>query len=112
PKVDLETGALRGVEALARWPHEERGSVPPTHFVPIAEHTGLIRPLTLLVVELAVHQLREWADMGIELPIAVNLSPYNLHDPQLIAEIRALIGQGGIEPSRLQFEITETALAE
>ena len=110
-KVDLRTRAPCGAEALVRWPHPQKGMVPPMQFVPIAEQTGLIRPLTSLVIESAVRQLGAWRGR-IELPVAVNLSPRNLHDPRLLEEIDSLLGAWSVPAASLEFEITESALAE
>ena len=81
PKVDLDTGHVSGVEALVRWQHPERGLVPPGEFVPVAEGTGLILPLTLRTLELAVAQARQWLDDGRPVQVAVNLSPRCLLEP-------------------------------
>jgi EAL domain-containing protein (putative c-di-GMP-specific phosphodiesterase class I) len=98
PKADLRTGQIVGVEALARWDHPEFGIVGPSEFVPIAEQTGLITPLTSHVLDVALRQIRAWSDDGLELTIAVNLSARSFLDTQLVVEIprpaRALGGQG------------------
>jgi EAL domain-containing protein (putative c-di-GMP-specific phosphodiesterase class I) len=111
-KVELAWGGVRGAEALVRWPHPTRGMVPPAQFVPIAEQTGLIRPLTSLVLELAVRQLHAWRGRPRQIPIAVNLSPRNLHDPALVDEIERLLREFGVAAELLELEITESALAE
>jgi EAL domain-containing protein (putative c-di-GMP-specific phosphodiesterase class I)/GGDEF domain-containing protein/HAMP domain-containing protein len=111
-KVELAWGGVRGAEALVRWPHATRGMVPPMQFVPIAEQTGLIRPLTSLVLELAVRQLHAWRARPRQIPIAVNLSPRNLHDAALVDEIERLLGKFGVAAELLELEITESALAE
>ena len=74
PKIDLATGAVRGVEALVRWQHPEHGLLSPGAFIPAAEVTSLVRPLTLYVVDAALRAHRAWADAGLELPVAVNLA--------------------------------------
>src|SRR3954452_18551992 len=78
PKVDLHTGRITGVEALVRWAHPRHGFLPSDEFVPIAEHTGLMRPLTVHVLEQALAQCRDWQDAGIHLNVAVNLSARSL----------------------------------
>ena len=83
PKADLRTGAIVGVEALARWHHPHHGFVPPDVFVPVAEHTGLIRALTEHVLDVSLGQCRAWHDQGYDLHVAVNLSVRNLLDEQL-----------------------------
>jgi diguanylate cyclase (GGDEF)-like protein len=110
PKVDLRSGRLTGVEALARWPHPERGAIPPDQFIPLAEQTGLIRPLSRWVLDAALGQWRVWHTAGLELPIAVNLSMRDLHDPDLPAAIAALLVARGVAPAWLRVEITESSL--
>ena len=83
PKAALESGAVRSVEALLRWVHPERGMVFPDSFIPIAQETGLIGPLTLYVIEEALRQGRQWRDAGLDLSISVNLSTRNLLGPRL-----------------------------
>ena len=112
PKVSLATGELRGAEALVRWPHPVRGMVPPMQFVPIAEQTGLIRPMTAIVIELALRQLAAWKGRDKQVPIAVNLSPRNLHDPGLLDSITVGLSRANVAASLLEIEITESALAE
>ena len=72
-----------GAEALVRWQHPDRGLIPPAEFVPMAERTGLIRPLSRYVLDHALAQCREWRDAGLDLKISVNLSARNLLDPSL-----------------------------
>jgi diguanylate cyclase (GGDEF)-like protein len=111
-KVDLAWGGVRGAEALVRWAHPDKGMIAPMQFVPIAEQTGLIRPMTSLVIELAVRQLRAWRERARQIPIAVNLSPRNLHEPGFVEQIERLLRQEDVPPALLEFEITESALAE
>ena len=80
PKVDAHTGQMLGVEALVRWQHPERGLIPPNDFIPLAERTGLIGPLTHYVLDAALHQCREWRQAGHELAVAVNVSARSLLD--------------------------------
>jgi diguanylate cyclase (GGDEF)-like protein len=110
PKADLDSGRIVGVEALARWQHPELGLVGPTEFVPIAEQTGLIGPLTSHVLDQALRQVREWRDGGLELSVAVNLSARSFLDAQLAAEIPPLLERYGIEAEMLELEITESML--
>jgi diguanylate cyclase (GGDEF)-like protein len=107
PKASLRTGAVDGVEALVRWEHPERGMVPPNDFIPLAEQTGLIKPLTAWVLDAALAQCRQWRDEGIELSIAVNLSVRNLLDTHLPDAIGALLQKWQLPASALQLEITE-----
>ncbi|MBF6570871.1 MAG: EAL domain-containing protein [Candidatus Binataceae bacterium] len=112
PKVDIESGRVCGVEALVRWQHPERGLVPPGEFISLAEYSGLIKPLTYWVINAAMRQCMAWQREGLEMPIAVNLSARNLHDPELIDRIEAAFATWGVTPARLQIEITESTLME
>jgi hypothetical protein len=91
PKAKLTTGRIIGVEALARWRHPRLGLIGPSEFVPIAEQTGLIGPLTSHVLEEALNQVREWSEQGEELSVAVNLSARSFLDAQLAVEIPRLL---------------------
>ncbi len=104
PKVALDDGALRGVEALVRWRHPERGLLAPEEFIEPAEHTGLIRPLTMWVVREALDQAERWRAEGLELPVAVNLSVRSI-TPELPGELAAILDGRDVP---LELEITET----
>ena len=110
PKADLRTGRIIGAEALARWDHEEFGIVGPSEFVPIAEQTGLITPLTSFVLDAAIRQVRAWKDAGLELSVAVNLSARSFLDTQLAVEIPRLLAKWEVEAELLELEITESML--
>jgi diguanylate cyclase (GGDEF)-like protein len=110
PKVSISTGDLVGAEALVRWQHPERGLVPPDDFIPLAEHTGLIGPLTRYVLDGALAQARAWADAGRPLTVSVNLSARNLLDDGLLDHIAALLKRHGLGADALELEITESAL--
>ncbi len=110
PKADLRTGRIMGAEALARWDHPEFGIVGPSEFVPIAEQTGLITPLTSWVLDAAIAQVRRWKDAGLELSIAVNLSARSFLDTQLALEIPRLLARHGVDAELLELEITESML--
>ena len=110
PQAALASGEVIGLEALARWHHADRGWVPPAEFIPVAEHMGLIKPLTAQVVEMAVRQSLVWQEAGITIPIAVNVSMRNLLDPRFPEVLEDVIGATGIEPGRLKLEITESAV--
>jgi EAL domain-containing protein (putative c-di-GMP-specific phosphodiesterase class I) len=112
PKVALPTGEVVGVEALARWEHPERGWVPPDVFVPLAEHTGLVRRLTTSVLESSLAQCRRWADRGLDLPVAVNLSVRDLLDPGLPGQVMEMLDRYGLEARSLQLEITESSVMD
>ena len=110
PKVDLATGQVTGAEALIRWPHRRRGLIPPDEFIPVAEHTGLLRPLTLFVLDAALAECARWRDAGLELDVAVNLSVRNLLDVELPGDIQRMLQKYSLPPSALDLEITESAL--
>jgi EAL domain-containing protein (putative c-di-GMP-specific phosphodiesterase class I) len=110
PKVDVTDGSIIGAEALARWMHRGRGLVPPDEFIPIAEHTGLLRPLTLLVLEAAIEQCSMWRAAGHPISVAVNLSVRNLVDAELPDDIARLLARFGLPAEALELEITESAL--
>ncbi len=110
PVVDLQRGRVTGVEALARWHHPRRGMLYPDDFIPLAEQTGLIRTLTIWVLEEAARQSQEWIELGLELRIAVNLSVHNLHDVHFPDHIARILDVLEAHPTRLRLEITETAI--
>jgi predicted signal transduction protein with EAL and GGDEF domain len=83
PKIDLRTGRTVGVECLVRWQHAIRGLIAPIQFIPLAESTGLIKPLSVWVIRKALQQWRSWYERGLEIPVAVNLSTPLLYDPDL-----------------------------
>lgn len=107
PKVDLATGHLTGVEALARWTDAELGVVPPSTFIPIAEQHGLIGPLTLCILRQSLQTCLRLRDRHPNATVAVNLSPILLHDPTLPRSIAHLLETAGLEPAALIAEITE-----
>jgi diguanylate cyclase (GGDEF)-like protein/PAS domain S-box-containing protein len=110
PKASLETGEVRSVEALLRWEHPERGLVMPDSFIPIAQETGLVGPLTLYVIEQALRQAREWRDGGLSLPISVNLSTRNLLDRDFPLQVARLLARWEMEPTALELEVTESSM--
>ena len=111
PKVDMRTGLPRGVEALARWQHPDLGWVPPDQFVPLAERTGQIHALTLVIAEQALAQAAQWNQTGMPLTMAINLSPLLLDRPALLPEIEALVARHGLQPAQVVLELTESSLA-
>jgi diguanylate cyclase (GGDEF)-like protein len=110
PKIDLKTGSIAGLEVLTRWQHPELGLIPPDEFIPVAERTGLIIPLTLWVLHQSLLQCRAWNDVGIGISIAVNLSMWNLEAQELPDQIAGLITSLGMSPEKLELEITESAI--
>lgn len=112
PKVNVAQGNICGVEALVRWIHPKHGILAPDKFIPLAEQSGLIKPLTDWVIGAALQQSARWRAGGIALPIAVNLSPYNLRDVALIDKVERLLHEWDAGPSWLELEITESALMD
>lgn len=110
PKIDLKTGLVAGLEVLTRWQHPELGVISPDEFIPVAERTGLIIPLTLWVLHQSLLQCRTWNDMGLDIGIAVNLSMWNLEAQELPHQIAGLTKSVGIPANRLELEITESAI--
>ncbi len=112
PQVDLASGRVTGVEALVRWPHPDpaQGLIPPDRFIPLAEQTGLIAPLTDWVLAEAIRQCRAWQRAGHLLAVSVNLSMWNLHDVTLPERVAALLREHGVAPAWLRLELTESAL--
>ena len=111
PKVNAETRAIVGAEALVRWQHPARGLVPPAEFMPLAEETGLILPLTDWVLESACSHLRQWIDAGLPaLALSVNLAASSFVDVSLMDKLDVLVRQFGLAPSCLTLEVTETIL--
>ena len=111
PQVDLSTGRVVSMEALARWHHPERGWIPPDEFIPVAEQTGLIRQVTQKVLTTALAQCASWRAMGLDLSISVNLSPRALQDPRLGRDLHAIILNSRLPPRCLTLEVTEGAFA-
>ena len=107
PQVHMEQGALPSVEALIRWLHPQHGSIPPQEFIPLAERTRIIRPLTNWVLTAAVEQMARWRAQGIHLGVSVNISGGDLIDPALCGVISSLLSAHRIEPGWLALEITE-----
>jgi PAS domain S-box-containing protein len=112
PIVRLKSGEVAGFEALLRWQHPEQGLIPPHRFIPVAETTGLIVPITQWVLRTACQQIRAWQlafPSASPLSVTVNLSAKQLSNTPLVNDIRAAIRDAGIEPGSLQLEITESA---
>ncbi len=110
PKADLRTGEIQGVEALVRWNHPERGMIPPDEFIPPAQKTGVIAPLTLFVLDEALRQCRTWALQGLDLCVAVNLSTRNLLDVHLPDTVGELLARWEVPARLLELEITESTI--
>jgi diguanylate cyclase (GGDEF)-like protein len=110
PKASMTTGDPVGVEALVRWQHPERGIVPPNEFIPLAEQTGLMRPLTLGVLERALQVQRRLRARGDQLTVAVNVAAANLLDTEFPEAVGRLLRTTGTQPSQLVLEITENSV--
>ncbi|MCP2245422.1 putative bifunctional diguanylate cyclase/phosphodiesterase [Lentzea aerocolonigenes] len=110
PKALADTGAVCGVEALARWQHPTRGLVRPDEFIPIAEENGLIEPLTRYVIDAALRQCRVWQDAGWEVPVSVNVGAACLHHTEFPGDVADLIKRHGLPARLLTLEITESAI--
>jgi diguanylate cyclase (GGDEF)-like protein/PAS domain S-box-containing protein len=112
PVVRLADGSVSGVEALLRWNHPERGMVPPDQFIPLAEETGLIVPIGRWVLrEGCRHARRVLSAMPGETPsISINLSLKQIHQSDIVADVRDALADSGLDPARLTLEITETVL--
>jgi diguanylate cyclase (GGDEF)-like protein/PAS domain S-box-containing protein len=110
PKINVASGEVVGVEALARWLHPTHGLLFPDKFIPAAEHTSLIGPFTSYVLDAALEQARIWADKGLRLPVSVNLSGRNLLDEHLPTEVADLLTKHGVPSSLLELEVTESAI--
>ena len=113
PKMDLESGAIIGAEALIRWHHPRHGLVPPAQFIPIAEESGFIVPIGRWVLREACRQARAWQDLGLPLmQMAVNVSSVELRAKDFVDEVRAVLLETGLKPGVLELELTETFLMQ
>ncbi len=108
PQVDVETGTVKAVEALVRWQHPVHGLLPPAAFIPAAERTGLIRPLTLYMLDRVLTQSVEWRKAGTPLRVAANLSARDLLDPAFARHVEDLMARHGVDRDSLELELTET----
>lgn len=111
PRVELRTGAIRGMEALARWRHPTRGMVPPATFIPIAEQSGQMEKLGDWVLQEACRQIRSWQEQGLEPQrVAVNLSALQFAHTDLPSRIAAILAEYVVDPSMLELEVTESVI--
>ncbi|QCB49098.1 phosphodiesterase [Rhodococcus sp. PAMC28707] len=108
-QVNLDSMEATGVEALLRWNHPVEGIIQPDQFLPMAEHTGLIRPLANFVLSEALAHRKEWSEAGVELNVSVNISTRNLLDSTLVEQVRRSLAATGAAPENLTIEITETS---
>jgi len=110
PIYDFRAGRITGMEALMRWTHPEMGSIPPTTFIPLAEATGVMQPIGAWAMREACAQAKEWHDAGFRhLSLAVNLSVTQLQQPDLVARVREILEETGLQPRLLELEITESS---
>ncbi len=111
PFVDLIDGRIIGAEALVRWPHPEKGLVPPDQFIPLAEETGLVLPLGYEVLNVACRRAATWQGDGLQ-RVSVNLSPRQVQDPSLVLYVQQALALSGLPPEALTLEMTESLLSE
>lgn len=108
PQISLDGDRITGVEALIRWCHPEHGMMPPSDFIPLAEETGMIIPITEWVLRRACQDARDWADLSV----AINLSPAVFKHQDLVGVVKGILDESGFDPGRLELEITETSLLQ
>lgn len=110
PKIDFNANQVSGVEALVRWLHPKHGLMSPDKFIPLAEQSGLIKPLTKWVLKTALRQCEEWYRAGVNLSMAVNVSAISIQDPEFPAQMEKMLEDFDVPASQLEIEITETAV--
>ncbi len=113
PQVDLQSGQICGMEALLRWQHPELGAVSPVQFIRLAEESGLIIGIGAWVLRRACQDIRRWLDQGIKVPhVAVNASPLQFRDNNLVEQVKAALTESQIDPALIYIEVTESALMD
>jgi len=111
PIMNLQTGAISGVEALVRWDHPHRGLLPPSQFIPMAEESGFVVPIGRWVLRKACSQIQAYRDAGMPpIQIAINTSPVELRDAGFVASVQTILAETGLPPRYLELELTETSL--
>lgn len=108
PQIDCRSGEVVGTEALLRWTHSQLGAIAPDQFIPIAEESGLITQLDLWILATACAQTQSWTKAGSPLRVAINVSARDLQDPQFADQVINTITASGLEPGRVELEITES----
>lgn len=112
PKIDLRSGRMHSVEALVRWMHPDQGMIPPAQFIPLAERTGLIRPMTFAIIEIAARQQAAWMARGLQTPIAINLTARSLVDTQFVPWFAEVLEHHCVPAGLIGIEITESSLVD
>ncbi|MFJ4144031.1 putative bifunctional diguanylate cyclase/phosphodiesterase [Pseudomonas sp. NPDC089734] len=112
PRIDLASGTCSSVEALLRWNHPTLGSIGPAEFIPLAEKTALMRPLSLWVLQTAMEQAAHWQREGFNIRVAINVTPDDMTGPDFTDRVIALLKQHDIAPSHFELEFTESALMQ
>ncbi len=112
PMISQSENCVVAVEALARWHHPQMGFVPPDEFIPVAEQTGLIRKLTLFVLNTALRDCKSWRDKGYDIGISINISPNCLQDASFPESLQSILDNTGMTSANVELEITETALMQ
>jgi len=110
PKIQLSSNRVYGFEALLRWNHPELGSIPPGDFIPIAEHSNLIYPMTLWVLENGIRHCKRWLDQGFRISMAMNLSARNLLDDRIVLDLKRLLREHDLPVHLVELEITESTI--
>jgi diguanylate cyclase (GGDEF)-like protein len=108
PKIEFPTNRVSGVEALIRWRHPQLGLLLPDRFIPLAEEIGVIVPIGYWTLKRVCERARRWQDLGMALPVAVNLSARQFHEPDLVARMGAIMRTTGVSPHLIEVEITES----
>jgi len=112
PKINIKTGEISGVEALLRWNHPELGLIPPNEFIPLAEKSSVIKPLTVWVLNNAMRQASAFARSGLNISMAVNISACSLRDDSIVGYTKMLLQKNNVTADRLTMEITESAMMQ
>jgi diguanylate cyclase (GGDEF)-like protein len=112
PQIEVATGRVRSVEALIRWNHPDKGMIAPVNFIPLAEENGMIAAIGRWVLDAACADLVHWRAQGLDLRVAVNLSPRQIQDKRLVEDVREALARAGLPADRLELEITEGAVVD